>query len=113
MGRPPCTYVDIRLPKKLFYDELTEIKHTQGGQEKCFKGTWKVPLKCFGIDRDSWETLAQDCPAGRNCFRNGATSYEQSRTSEAQKKRELCKFIANSLSTIPADHLCPMYCRAF
>ncbi|KAJ1119834.1 hypothetical protein NDU88_008019 [Pleurodeles waltl] len=101
---------DIRLPKKLFYGVLAEGKCTQGGQKKHFKDTLKVSLKRFGINLDSWENLAQDHPAWQSCISKGATSYEQSRTAQAQKKRELRKSIDNSLPTKPADHLCPT-CR--
>ncbi|KAJ1205004.1 hypothetical protein NDU88_000439 [Pleurodeles waltl] len=90
---------DIRLPKRLFYGELAEGKRTQGGQKKCFKDTLNVSLKSFAIDPDFWEILAQDRPSWRSCKSKGATSYEQSRIAEAQKRRELCKFIANSLPT--------------
>ncbi|KAJ1130123.1 hypothetical protein NDU88_008479 [Pleurodeles waltl] len=104
---------DIRLPKRLFYGEMAEGKCTQGRQKKRFKDTLKVSLKSFGIDPDSWEILAQDRPAWRSCISKGATSYEQSRIAEAQKKHELRKFIEKSLPTNPADHLCPMCGRAF
>ncbi|KAJ1104868.1 hypothetical protein NDU88_002276 [Pleurodeles waltl] len=104
---------DIHLPKRLFYGELAEGKCTQGGQKKCFKDTLKVSLKSFGIDPDSWEILAQDLPAWQSCISKDATSYEQRRTAEAQKKHELRKSIANSLPTNSADHLCPTYERAF
>ncbi|KAJ1204745.1 hypothetical protein NDU88_000183 [Pleurodeles waltl] len=43
----------------------------------------------------------------------GATSCKKSRIAEAQKKRELRKFLANSVPTNPADHFCPIYGRAF
>ncbi|KAJ1199605.1 hypothetical protein NDU88_003438 [Pleurodeles waltl] len=104
---------DIRLSKRLFYGELEKGKCTQGGQKKCFKDTLKVSLKCFVINPDSWEILAQDHPAWQSCISKGATSYEQSRIAEVQKKRELRKFIANSLPTNPADHFCQTCSRAF
>ncbi|KAJ1170395.1 hypothetical protein NDU88_002272 [Pleurodeles waltl] len=104
---------DICLPKRLFYGKLAEGKCTQGGQKKCFKDTLKVSLKSLGIDPDSWETGAQERPAWRSSIRKGTISYEQSRTAEAQKKRELRKSIANSLPTSPAYHLCLMWGRAF
>ncbi|KAJ1155286.1 hypothetical protein NDU88_008017 [Pleurodeles waltl] len=88
----------------LSYGELAKGKRTQCGQKKHFKDTLKVYLKSFGIVPVFWETLAQDCPAQRSCISKDATSYEQNRTAEAQKKRELCKSIANSLPTNPADH---------
>ncbi|KAJ1162675.1 hypothetical protein NDU88_003142 [Pleurodeles waltl] len=104
---------DIQRPKRLFYGELAEGKRTQAGQKKCFKDTLKVSLKSFGIDPDSWEILAQDHHSWRSCISKGAIYYEQSRIAEEQKKRELHKFIANSLPTNPADYLCLVCGRAF
>ncbi|KAJ1105058.1 hypothetical protein NDU88_002466 [Pleurodeles waltl] len=104
---------DIHLPKRLFYGELAEGKRTQGGQKNHFKDTLKVSLKSFGIDPDSWEILAQDFPAWQSYINKVATYYEQSGIAEMQKKRKLHKFIAISLSTNPADHLCPTCSRAF
>ncbi|KAJ1128214.1 hypothetical protein NDU88_006593 [Pleurodeles waltl] len=104
---------DIRLPKRLFYGELGEGKCTQGGQKKHFEDMLKTSLKSFGIDPDSWEILTQDRSTWRSCISKGTTSYKQSRITESQKKRELHKFIANTLPTNPADHLCPTSGRAF
>ncbi|KAJ1131444.1 hypothetical protein NDU88_009781 [Pleurodeles waltl] len=104
---------DIRLPKRLFYGELVEGKRTQGVQTQCFKDTLTVSLKSCGIDPGSWETLAQGSLVYQSCISKGATSYEQSRIAEVQKKRELRKSIANSLPTNAADHLCPTFGRAF
>ncbi|KAJ1139193.1 hypothetical protein NDU88_005568 [Pleurodeles waltl] len=104
---------DIRLHKRLFYGELAEGKRTQVGRKRHFKDTQKVSLKSFGIDLDSWKILAQDSPTWQGCINKGATSYEESRIAETQKKCELRNFIANSLPTNPTDHLCPTCSRAF
>ncbi|KAJ1082765.1 hypothetical protein NDU88_002930 [Pleurodeles waltl] len=85
----------------------------KGGQKKHFKDTLKVSLKSFGLDPDTWEILAQYRPTWQSCISKDTTSYKQSSTAEAQKKLELCKFIANSLPTNPADHLCLTCGRAF
>jgi len=54
---------DTRLPKRLFYKELAEGKHSQGGQKKRYKDCIKALLKSFDIDVETWETLALDRPA--------------------------------------------------
>ncbi|KAJ1159304.1 hypothetical protein NDU88_011971 [Pleurodeles waltl] len=56
---------DIGLPKRLFYEELVEGKHTQGEQKKCFKDTLKVSLKSFGTDPESGKILVQIAPPGK------------------------------------------------
>ena len=54
---------DERLPKRVLYGELLAGARSQGGPKKRFKDTLKASLKDFGIDHNSWETLAQDRPA--------------------------------------------------
>ena len=44
-----------RLPKKVFYGELQEGTHSQGGQKKRYKDTLKASLKDFDIPIGSWE----------------------------------------------------------
>ena len=51
---------DHRLPNKLLYSELSQGKHSQGGQKKNFKDTLKVSIKSFGINPNCLEYLAQD-----------------------------------------------------
>lgn len=104
---------DTRLPKRLFYGELVEGKRSHGGQRKRFKDTLKTALKSFGINSNTWETVALDRPTWRCCTSQGATSYEQSRTVEAKWKRELRKSRANTLPSATANHMCPTCGRAF
>lgn len=104
---------DTRLPKRLFYGELAEGKRSHGGQRKRFKDTLKTALKSFGIDSNTWETVALDRPTWRCCTSQGANSYEQSRTVEAQWKRELRKSRANTMPSATSDHICSTCGRAF
>ncbi|KAJ1118053.1 hypothetical protein NDU88_006248 [Pleurodeles waltl] len=69
--------------------------------------------RSVNIDDEIPEKSLRKTAPLRSCISTGATSYEQSRTEEAQKKCELRKSIANSLPTNPADHLCPTCGRAF
>ena len=48
------------LPKKVFYGELHEGKHSQGGQKKRYKDTHKASMKNFNIPIGSWEQTAQE-----------------------------------------------------
>ena len=51
---------DHCLPKKLLHGELSQGKHSQGGQKKYFKDTLKVSMKSFCIAPNCLEYLAQD-----------------------------------------------------
>ena len=51
---------DERLPKKVFYGELQEDKHSQGGQKKRYKDTHNASLKDFDIPMESWEQTAHE-----------------------------------------------------
>ena len=46
---------DKRLPEKVFYGELRELKCSQGCQKKRYKDTLKASLKDFDTPTESWE----------------------------------------------------------
>ena len=101
---------NTRLPKRLFYGELTEGKRSQGGKKKRHEDTLKVSLKSFNISPNTWEIEALNRPVWRSNTSKGATSYEQNRIAEARRKRVLRKSRDNSMV---ADHLCPTCGRGF
>ena len=78
---------DERLPKKVFYGELHEVKRSQGGQKKRYKDTFKAFLKDFDIPIGSWEQTAQERSKWRGPITKGAALYEGKRTCEAERKR--------------------------
>ena len=51
---------DSRLPKAVFYGELTEGKRLRDGQRLRYKDVVKRHLKATHITVDHWETLAKD-----------------------------------------------------
>ena len=51
---------DSRLPKAVFYGELTKGKSLRGGQRLRYKDVVKRHLKATHITVDHWETLAKD-----------------------------------------------------
>ena len=51
---------DDRIPKKIFYGELSEGKRSRGGQRKRYKDSLKATLKQCQIDTESWEEMAED-----------------------------------------------------
>ena len=78
---------DGRLPKKVFYGKLQEVKCSQGGQKKRYKDTLKVSLKDFDIPMGSLEQTAQERSKWRGLINKGAALYEKkSRICEAERK---------------------------
>ena len=104
---------DTRLPKRLLYGELVHGIRSRGRPKLRFKDTLKASLKNFGIDVKKWEALTHDRSSWRSCVGEGAASYEQSRISGAQKKRELRKSRGNSEVHNSAEHMCLICGRAF
>lgn len=100
---------DTCLPKRMFFGELAKGKNTQGGQKKHFKQSLSLSEELW-----HWPGLPGS-PRTRPPYLvyKGTIYYEQNRTAEVQKKRELWKSIANPSSTKPSDYLCLTCARAF
>ena len=105
---------DERLPKRILYGELVNGARSRGGQKKRFKDTLKVSLKDFGIDTDSWETVAKNRSAWRGAVKQGATTFETQRTTLAKTRREARKASSSRSSSTSAGSLsCPHCTRTF
>lgn len=78
---------DERLPKKLFYGELSSGKRSLGGQSKRYRHTLKASLKCCDISPDTWEDVALDRSTWRSLIKSGTAAYESERISVAKQKR--------------------------
>ncbi|KAJ1109357.1 hypothetical protein NDU88_006719 [Pleurodeles waltl] len=103
---------DTRLTKRLFYGELAEGKRTQGGQKKHLKDMLKVSLKIFGIDPDSWETLAQDSPPGEAASAKVLTPM--SRAGLQRRRRSVSRQIYSQLfANQPSRPLVPDIRQSF
>ena len=106
---------DRRLPKQLFYGELSMGKRSVGGQKKRFKDSLKVSVKDFGMCDNTWESLAKNRTMWRAGITSGACDAEDRRLVEAEKKRAARKARAGSTSTLGSEHTCPTCgkdCRA-
>ena len=101
---------DNRLPKQLFYGEISYGKRSRGGQKKRFKDNIKSSLKAFNIDHESWEQSAADRSSWRSLIHGGSKSFESERTEAAIEKRRARKQRNISDS---ADIPCPNCGRKF
>ena len=68
---------DSRLPKAVFYGELTEGKRLRGGQRLRYKDVVKGHLKATHITVDHWETLAKDRQQWRQAIQTGKSHIEE------------------------------------
>ena len=84
------------IPKRLFYDELQQCKHTKGGQRMWFKDTLKSLLK---------EALANGRSHWRSITHKGAVYCEGRRTLAAEEKRQARKLRASIVETGDNEHI--------
>ena len=87
---------DHRLPKRLFYGELSAGKRSVGGQHKHYKDTQKTTVKNFRVDSNNWGQAALDRPIWRSLIHKIETKHKSNRTADVEKKRELRKQSLNS-----------------
>ena len=97
---------DYHLQKKLFYGELSQGKHSQGGKRKYFKDTQKVSMKSFGITPNCLEYLVWDRDKWHEVVKHLAKVCETRTNTATESCRKLRKGTATSATaaTIPCSH---------
>ena len=78
---------DTRLPKRLFYGELSSGKRPQHKPRKRFRDSVKGNLKYLKIAEDSWETLSKERTEWRKRVFEGGIEYESGCKTHAEVKR--------------------------
>ena len=71
---------DIRLPKQLFYCDLTVGRRERGRTKLNFKDTLKQSLQKSGIGTYNWETMTANKLEWRTAVYRGTQLYETERT---------------------------------
>ena len=80
---------DNRLPKQIFYSELSSGVRNKGGQRKRYKDTLKPTLlKLTGINAETWHELAEDRTVWRKAVKKGVQSFEDDRVKAREEKRQ-------------------------
>jgi len=103
---------DHRLPKRLFFGELTQGKRGLGCPKKRFKDCIKSSLRAFEIDPATWEHTASVRSQWRAAVYNGASAYETTRTFNSELRRDERKkrlALSPSRATIPCPHCQKMF----
>ena len=77
-----------RMPKAVFYGELSQGKRDRGAPRKRFKDQLKRQLTQAGIDHSEWEALAEDREEWRGTIKTAADNFEEGRKTAAAEKRQ-------------------------
>ena len=80
-----------RIPKQIFYGQLTDEKRLAHKPKKRFKDCLKQTYKKCGINFVSWETQAQNRLNWRKVSFGATGRFEESRQKHARLKRDLRK----------------------
>ena len=78
---------DARLPKKIFYSQLSQGKRKVGAPMKRFKDILKQNLKSCDINPNTWETKAKRRDEWRLMCKEGIQYFEDQRTDHLEQRR--------------------------
>ena len=101
-----------RLPKQLFYAELSAGRRHIGGQRKRYKDTLKSTLKAHDIPVDKWQVVAQDRTAWRAASRKGSQKFEKDRLQTLDERRLARKNKVTDHSAGVPCQLCGKLCAS-
>ena len=102
---------DTRLPKKIFFSELSNGKRNVGAPKRRYKDTLKQSLKAFNIDVNGWEKLTLNRSNWRAALAKGSKKWEAERVQQAIQKRKSRK--SRPSLTEPTEHSCQLCGRFF
>ena len=77
-----------RLPKAVFYGELSSGKRLRGGQRLRYKDVLKRHLKTTHIPVNTWEPIAHDRQKWRRAIHQGKTHIEEKLTKKYQHEHD-------------------------
>ena len=105
---------DSRLPKQLFYGELTKGKRGTGRPKLLYKDSLKANLKKCNIDYETWEKQAADRAKWRTTINKKVKESEQTRRKTKEDKRAAVKLrpSAASSDTTVACPVCSRICAS-
>ena len=105
---------DSRLPKQLFYGELTKGKRGTGRPKLRYKDSLKANLKKCNIDYETWEKQAADRAKWRTTINKKVKESEQTRRKTKEDKRAAVKLrpSAASSDTTVACPVCSRICAS-
>ena len=103
---------DDRLPKQLFYSELSELHRLRGRPTLRFKDTLKKSLQNCSIATAHWETTTSNRRVWKQLTRKGAAAYEQAKRRAHAEKRAATKAGTESRGSSIPCHVCGRICAS-
>ncbi|KAL8612753.1 hypothetical protein ACOMHN_033752 [Nucella lapillus] len=103
---------DSRLPKQLFYGELTGGHRPRGRPKLRYKDTLKKSLQKCDIDEKRWEFLATNRSEWRQAIRKGTEAYENKGQVSQVEKRAATKVRLNCAERSIKCPLCSRLCAS-
>jgi len=91
---------DTRLPKAIFYSQLSSDSIVCGRPVKRYKDSLKKSLQLCNIDSATWETTTQDRSLWRHSCVMGISSFERQGITDLQLKRARRKAVSTSLHSL-------------
>jgi hypothetical protein len=76
-----------RIPKQVFFGELSEIKRARGRPKLRFKDLYKASMTDFKIKPDLWLEMASNQDIWRAAMRKGEAEYEKALITKMEDKR--------------------------
>ena len=79
---------DNRMPKQIFYSELSSGARSRGGYRKRYEDTLNQTLKMTGIDTETWHEQTENRTAWRQAVKKRLRSFEAERLKARADKRQ-------------------------
>ncbi|KOB70029.1 putative RAD50-like protein [Operophtera brumata] len=101
---------DTRLPKSVFFSELSQGKHAPGGQFLRYKDILKRSLSSCDIPCDDWEELAHRRSDWRSTVHKATVQYEVTRLEHLDAKRQQQKIKPKTIYIYTYNSFGQLYC---
>ena len=97
----------VRLPKAVFFGELTNGKRGRGAPRKRYKDQLKKQLSLAGINHQYWQQEASNREGWHHQIYNGWQKFEHDRRMTAENKRKRRKERTETQTPVAQGYPCP------
>jgi hypothetical protein len=104
-------FANNRIPKQIFFGELSEGKRTRSRPKLRFKDLCKASLTDFRIKPDFWVEMASDRDMWRTAMRKGEAEFKKALITKIEDKRQRRKMPASHRPDLPCSY-CDRSCHS-